>query len=235
MQRSTADEYGTKILDLLYYMNVERGKIIAIVIASVVPQLNGVFQELAKKYFQLNSLFVGDNLKSSLPILYDHPKEVGADRIVNAIAVYAKMGGPAIVVDYGTATTFDCVTRKGEYAGGLIVPGPLLASESLSRHTAKLPRVELAKPKHLIGKSTVESIQSGLYYGYICLVDGLLTKLKAELGKGAKIAATGGLAQIMAVDSKWIRKENILPELTLEGLMILYEKNMFLAGGVTHG
>jgi len=222
---ATADEYGTKILDLMHYAVIERRQIKAIAIANVVPSLTPIFEELSQKYFKIKPLIIGKNVKIPIPNLYDNPKEVGADRIVNALAVYARFGGPCIVVDFGTATTFDCITKKGEYAGGIIVPGPILAAESLALHTAKLPKVEMAKPQHLIGKNTVESIQSGLYFGYLSLVDGLIERLRTDLGKNAKIVATGGLASLIASDSIFIRKENVIPDLTLEGIYLLYEKN----------
>lgn len=222
---ATADEYGTKILDLLHYASLERSGIKAVAIANVVPPLTPVFEELAQKYFKLKALIIGEHTKSLLNNLYENPKEVGADRMVNAIAAHAKFGAPCIVVDFGTATTFDCVTKKGEYAGGIIVPGPLLAAESLSLHTAKLPKVEIAKPQRLIGKNTIESIQSGLYFGYLSLVDGILERLKVELGANSKIVATGGLAALIAGDSKFIKKESVFPDLTLEGIYILWDRN----------
>lgn len=223
---ATADEYGTKLLDLLHYASIERLQIEAIAVASVVPPLNPSFEQIAQKYFNLKALFVGQNLKSPIPNLYENPKEVGADRIVNAAAAFARFGGPCVVVDFGTATTFDCVTRKGEYAGGIIVPGPVLAAESLALRTAKLPKVDMAKPGRLIGKNTTESIQSGLYYGYTALIDGLLDRLLAEMGRQTKIAATGGLASLIAGDSRHIRKEAIVPDLTLEGLCLAYDKGV---------
>lgn len=221
---STVDEYGTKILDLLQYSTIERNKIKAVAIASVVPPLTPVFEELSQKYFKLKAFVIKGNDKFPMPILYDNPQDVGADRIVNAIAAYSKFGGPCIIVDFGTATTFDCVTKKGEYAGGLIVPGPALAAETLSLHTAKLPKVEIAKPNRLIGKNTVESIQSGLYYGYLSLIDGLLDRLKNELGTNTKIVVTGGLASLIVENSKHIKKEMLLPNLTLEGISMVWEK-----------
>jgi len=222
---STADEYGTKILDLLHYATIERAQIKAIAIASVVPPLTAVFEDISQKYFNIKPLIIGQNVKVPILNLYDNPKEVGADRIVNAVAAYARFGGPCIVVDFGTATSFDCLTKKGEYTGGVIVPGPKLSAESLYLHTAKLPKVEMAKPQRLIGRNTVESIQSGLYYGYVELVDGLIERLQKEMGSGTKVTATGGLAYVVCQDSKYVRKDMIVPELTLEGLSIIYEKN----------
>lgn len=223
--QSTADEYGTKILDLLHYASIERAEIKAVAIASVVPPLNSVFSELTEKYFHLKAQIVGENLKIPIANLTENPKEVGTDRLVNTMAAIQKFGGPAIVIDFGTAATFDCITKKGEYAGGIIVPGPILAAESLSLHTAKLPKVQLAKPQALIGKNTVESIQSGLYHGYIALVDGLIERLKKEMGANTKIIVTGGLASLLVADSKMIRPESIVPDLTLEGIYLVWEKN----------
>lgn len=223
---ATADEYGTKILDLLHYATIERREIKAVAIANVVPVLTSIFEELCQKYFKIKPFVIGVNVKIPIVNLYENPKEVGADRIANAVAAYSKFGGPCIVVDFGTATTFDCVTKKGEYAGGIIVPGPILAAESLSLHTAKLPKVEMAKPQRLIGKNTVESIQSGLYYGYLSLIDGTIERLKMQLGTNSKIIATGGMAHLLAADSKFIKKELVLPDLTLEGIYIVWEKNV---------
>lgn len=222
---STSDEYGTKILDFLHYATIPRVEIKAVAVASVVPPLNGVFEELAFKYFKIKPYLINERSKIPLSNLYENPKEVGADRIVDSVAAYVRFGGPVIVVDFGTATTFDCVTKKGEYAGGVIVPGPALASESLSQRTANLPRVEIAKPDHLIGKNTVESIQSGLYYGYISLVDGIIDRLKSELGSGTKIVSTGGLASLIAGGSKHVRSDLIQPDLTLEGIHLVWERN----------
>ncbi len=224
--RGTADEYGTKALDLLHYSALERASITAVAIASVVPTLTGVFKDLTEKYFGLKPFVIGETGSISMINLYDNPKEVGADRIVNAAAAFKRFGGPCIVVDFGTAATFDCITKRGEYAGGIIVPGPNLAAESLSLHTAKLPKVSLSKPDRLIGKNTVGSIQSGLYYGYVALVDGLIEKIKKELGLATKIIATGGLASLIAPDSRYIDKDKIFPDLTLEGICLIYEDNL---------
>lgn len=222
---ATVDEYGTKILDVLHYATIDKLDIKAFAVSSVVPSLTGVLQEIAQKYFKLTALVIDEKAKLPLTILTENPKELGADRIVNAVAALARFSGPCIVVDFGTAATFDCVTKKGEYAGGIIVPGPALSAESLSLHTAKLPRVKIAKPARLIGKNTVESIQSGLYFGYVSLIDGILDRLKQELGSGSKVIATGGLASLLATDSKYIRKDAIFPDLTLEGIYLVWEKN----------
>lgn len=222
---ATADEYGIKLLDLLHYSQIEQGAITAVAIASVVPVLTSVFLELSQRYFNIRAFVIDENTRLPIRNLYDNPKEVGADRLVNASAAYARFGGPCMVVDFGTATTFDCVNGRAEYAGGIIVPGPALSAESLALHTAKLPKVSIAKPERLVGKSTIESIQSGLYYGYLKLVDGLVEKLIDELGRSTQVVATGGLAGLLAVDSKYIRPDQIFPDLTLEGICLLYERN----------
>ncbi len=222
---ATADEYGTKVLDLLHYATIERASIRGVAIASVVPGLTEVFKELTEKYFGIKPFVVGETGTIAMNNLYDNPKEVGADRIVNAVAAFRRFGGPCIVVDFGTAATFDCINKRGEYAGGLIVPGPNLAAQSLALHTAKLPKVNISRPERLIGKNTEGSIQSGLYHGYIALVDGLIEKIKKELGS-AKVVATGGLAGLIAADSRHIDKSSILPDLTLEGICLIYEDNL---------
>lgn len=223
---ATMDEYGIKILELMRHTEIKKREIEAIAIASVVPTLTSVFKEGSKKYFKLTPWIIGENLKIGMTNLYEDPKEVGADRIVNAMVSYSKFGAPLIVVDFGTATTFDCVSKKGDYLGGIIVPGPILSAESLYLHTAKLPRVELAKSNHLIGKNTVESIQSGLYFGYLSLVDGIVERLRAELGEECRVVATGGLAFLMAEDSKYIKRELVFPDLTLEGVCLAWEKSV---------
>lgn len=222
---ATADDLGTKILDLLHYKAIESVKIKALAIASVVPNLTQVFIEIASSYFNLKAYVIDETTKIPIQNLYENPKEVGADRIVNAVSAYLKFGAPCLVVDFGTATTFDCVTKRGAYAGGVIVPGPNLSSESLSLHTAKLPKVAIQKPAKLIGRNTVEAIQSGLYFGYIALVDGMVERLKKELGDKTKVAATGGLASLISQDSKTIKKDMIFPNLTLEGIVKLWKEN----------
>ncbi len=222
----TADEYGIKVMDILHYSRIESARITGVAVASVVPVLTDVFKELTQKYFKRKPFVIGEMGTIKMKNLYDDPREVGADRIVNASAAFRRFGGPCVVVDFGTATTFDCITQRGEYAGGLIVPGPNLAAQSLALHTAKLPKVNITRPGRLIGKTTSGSIQSGLYYGYIALVDGLIEKIKKELGSGTKVIATGGLASLIAPDSKTIDKNRIIPDLTLEGICLIYEDNL---------
>ncbi|OGR85756.1 MAG: hypothetical protein A2901_01195 [Elusimicrobia bacterium RIFCSPLOWO2_01_FULL_54_10] len=195
-----------------------------VAIASVVPWADPVLKRFFKSRLGQNPIFI--NPKSRLPVknLYKNPALVGADRIVNAAAAWELFKKPVIVVDFGTATTFDCITRKGEYAGGLIVPGPDLASESLRLKTAKLPFVRIARPARIIGKTPKESIQSGLFYGYVSLVDGVLDRLLKELGPGTKAVSTGGLATLIAGASRHLKKSSIYPNLTLEGITICYKK-----------
>ncbi len=182
-----------------------------------------ILEPLCKKYFNVKPIIVEPGIKTGMPILYDNPKEVGADRIVNAVAAYEKYGGDIIIVDFGTATTFDYVSKKGEYMGGCISPGIMIASEALFNKTAKLPRVEIGRPKSVIGKDTVSSMQAGILFGYAGLVDGLVDRIKSEVKSDPKVIATGGLATIIAAETKSI---NIVDEmLTLEGLRIIYKRN----------
>jgi type III pantothenate kinase len=195
-----------------------------IVISSVVPPLDSTLREVCEHYFQIKPLFIEPGVKTGMPVHYDNPSEVGADRIVNSVAAFEKFGGPCIVVDFGTATTFDVVSPKGEYLGGVITPGIGISADALFERTARLPRVDIRKPPRVIATNTVNSLQSGLYYGYIGLIDGILERLIAELGKDVRVVATGGLASLMGSGSKYIRDVDDL--LTLEGLRIIYERNL---------
>lgn len=218
----TDDEYGTKILDLFHYSLLETVDIKGVAIANVVPGLTPVFDDMVRKYFNRKAFFVDAGERSPIPILYDNPKEVGADRIANAVAAYAFYGGPAVVIDFGTATTFDCINRKGEYIGGIIAPGPAISAEALVRRTAKLPRVDIEPPARAIGKSTIQGIQSGLYYGYIGLVKEILRRIKHEMIGSPRLIATGGLARLIVKDVREVRE--VSPDLTLEGIRILWER-----------
>jgi type III pantothenate kinase len=222
-QSQTADEYGILSRNLFTLAGIEFTKIRSIIIASVVPPLNSVLEEMALKYFKVKALFVEPGIKTGVPVLYDSPADVGADRIVNAVAAYEKYGGPAIVVDFGTATTFDAISAKGEYLGGVIAPGPGISAEALFKRTARLPRVEIRAPSKVIGTSTVGSIQSGLYFGYIGLVDGILEHMIQELGSNTVVVATGGYASLIGSGVHLIR--HVDPELTLEGLRLIHERN----------
>jgi type III pantothenate kinase len=219
----TVDEYGMLIYNLYKNAKIRPRAVKDIIISCVVPTMLNILEPLCEKYFNVKPLIVGPGIKTGMPILYDNPREVGADRIVNAVAAYEKYGGDIIVVDFGTATTFDYISKKGEYMGGCISPGIMIASDALFNKTAKLPRVELSRPKSVIGKDTVSSMQAGILFGYASLVDGLVNRIKAEIKSDAKVIATGGLATVIAPETKSI---NVVDEmLTLEGLRILYTRN----------
>jgi len=220
----TVDEYGVLFRNLFAMNKIEVSSTTGIVISSVVPPLDSTLREVCERYFQIKPLFIEPGVKTGMPVHYDNPAEVGADRIVNSVAAFEKFGGPCIVVDFGTATTFDIVSPKGEYLGGVITPGIGISADALFERTARLPRVDIRKPPRVIATNTVNSLQSGLYYGYIGLIDGILERLIAELGKDVKVVATGGLASLMGSGSKYIRDVDDL--LTLEGLRIIYERNL---------
>lgn len=212
----TADEYSKEIAELFARKDLQ-----AILIASVVPALNPILIQLAETHFGLQPLFV-DHTTAGLKIIYDQPADLGADRIVDAVAGVAKYGAPCIVLDFGTATTFNVVNQAGEFVGGAISPGLMTCSEALFSRTAKLPRVKFERPEKAIASSTVAAIQSGLYHGYVGLVDGVLEKIIPELGAKPRVIATGGLASSVAPASRYI--ENVDDTLTLEGLRLVYER-----------
>ena len=219
----TADEYWVLIKEFILLNNVETETIDDIIIACVVPPLVPILQGMAKKYFLCEPLIVGPGVKTGISILYRNPSEVGADRIVNSVAAFEKYGGPLIIVDFGTATTFDVVSNKGEYLGGSIFPGVQISLEALFKNTAKLPRVDMTLPEKVIGKSTVESLRSGAVYGFSGMVEAIVRQIKYELDQNARVIATGGVLD-------WItNKTSVIdildPFLTLDGLRIIYEKN----------
>src|SRR5215813_4407516 len=214
----TVDEYGILLRNLFSLEGLDAKKIGRVIIASVVPPLDPVLYEMVSGYFSVKPVFVTHE-NAGLPVLYDDPREVGADRIVNAVAVLHKYGKPAIVVDFGTATTFDAITSDGAYRGGVIAPGIVISAQALYEHAAKLPRIDIQKPAKVIGTSTVASMQSGLFWGYVALVDGIITRMKQELGSNTRVIGTGGQAPFISEETKLI--ESVDPNLTLDGLQLL--------------
>jgi type III pantothenate kinase len=222
-REQTADEYGVLVRNLFSTSGLEPGRVDAVALASVVPPLTPVLVALARQYLGHEPLVIGPGVKTGMPILYEPPGDVGADRIVNGVAAFAAYGGPVVVVDFGTATTFDVITRRGEYAGGVICPGIGISADALFQRAARLPRVDVCHPGRVVGRSTVSSMQSGLYFGYAAMCEGLIARIRAEIGEPARVVATGGLAEVLAGEIPSI--EAVDPVLTLTGLRLIWERN----------
>jgi len=227
MRERTADELGLIVDALFAHSRIERAAVRDIILGSVVPPLTGTMREMTARYFGVTALTIEPGTKTGMPILYDHPSEVGADRIVNAVAAYEQFGRsahrPLVVVDFGTATTFDAISAKGEYLGGAICPGVQISADALFQRAAKLPRIEVRKPAQAIGRTTIGAMESGLFFGYVGMVEGLVRRMAAELGGQAICVATGGLAGTIAPETSLI--DHVEPDLTLHGLRIVWERN----------
>jgi len=219
----TADEYGVFFVNLFEMNKLSPKKVSHIIISSVVPPVDSTLRQVCEDYFHTQPLFVEPGIETGMPVLVDNPSELGADRLVNSVAAFERYGGPCVIVDFGTATTFDVISAKGEYLGGAIAPGLGLSADALFSHAARLSRVDIKRPAKVIGTNTVTHLQSGLYFGYIGLVDGILERIEAELGQKPRVIATGGLARQIAEDSSFISEIDDM--LTLDGLLILFERN----------
>lgn len=225
---STTDEYGILLKTLFDMSHVDMKQITGCIIACVVPPMLPIYEEMVRRYFKLTPLVIGPGVRTGMPILYENPREVGADRIVNAVAAYEIFKDACIVADFGTALTFDAISARGEYLGGAISPGIAIAAEALYTRASRLPKIELRAPEKVIGRNTVSSMQSGMIHGYVALVDGMVRKIVEEYGAPMRVIATGGLARVVAESSETIEKVD--DNLTLDGLRILYERNTRASG-----
>jgi type III pantothenate kinase len=219
----TVDEYGVLFVNLFTMHGKSSEQVTHIIISSVVPPVESTLRQVCKDYFHIEPMFVEPGIKTGVPVLVDNPSELGADRLVNAVAAFDRYGGPCVIVDFGTATTFDVVSARGEYIGGAIAPGLGISADALFSRAARLGRIDIRRPAKVIGTNTVTHLQSGLYFGYIGLVDGILERIANELGAQPKVVATGGLARQIAADSRYIKEIDDM--LTLDGLRILFERN----------
>lgn len=222
-RQKTEDEWAMTIKSLFEHEQLSFSFIDGIIISSVVPPIMFTLEYMCKKYFKIKPMIIGPGIKTGLNIKYDNPKEVGADRIVNAVAATALYDGPLVIVDFGTATTFCYINEEKQYMGGAIAPGLSISTEALYTRASKLPRIELVKPKDILGKNTVHAMQAGIFYGYVGQVDGIVNRLKALSDKSVKVIATGGLASLIAGETETI--DIVEPFLTLNGLQMIYEKN----------
>jgi len=227
VRERTSDELGLLVEGLFEHSRIERLQVRGVILGSVVPPLTGTMRQMVQRYFGVTAVVVEPGVNASMPILYENPSEVGADRILNGVAAYEKfgkgLGRPLIVVDFGTATTLDAITAKGEYLGGAICPGVTISADALFQRAARLPRIDVRKPSRVVGRTTVGAMESGLFWGYVGMVEGLVRRMDAELGGNAICVATGGLADVIAPETPLI--QHVDPDLTLHGLRIVWERN----------